>query len=79
MAQMQTLMSMVPDTINSMSCLEPIDEEKATVSEAEVATLKPKQEAVAHRAKEALGTPTKETDTVGVVAQCPVSRRLFSL
>jgi len=75
-AQMQTLMSTVPDTINSMSCLEPIDEEKATVSEAEVAA---KQEVVVRRAKEALGTPTKGTDTGEVATRWSVSRRLFSL
>ena len=73
-AQMQMLMSTVPDTINSMRCLEPIDEEKATVSEAEVAA---EQEVVVRRAKEALGTPTKGTDTEEVATRCPVSRRLF--
>ena len=79
MAQMEMLMSTVPHTINSMSCFVPIDEEKATVSEAEVAALKPKQEVVVRRAKEALGTPTKETDTVEVVTRCPVSRRILTL
>jgi len=79
-AQMQMLMSTVPDTINTMRCLESEDKEKGTVSEAEVSVFTPnaKQEVVVPRAD---GAPreTKETDTGEVVSQCPVSRRLLSL
>jgi len=80
-SQMQMLMSTVPDTINSMSCLDTIDEEQATVSEAELAASKPnaQREVVALRAKEALGTHTKETYTRDAVSQNRVSRRLLSL
>ena len=51
------------------------------MSETDEAAFKPnaKQEVVAIRAKEALGTPTKETATGEMGTQCPGSRRLISL